>query len=152
MISFQELMQSLSPILDEINKKDSLVLNDTIQRTVNSISIGNFNSIYERAKQLEINWNKVSFMSMSDSTVDSLMLSEYKIAVAQCTIKFSEGENIYGIEYGLRFINKQWRIEEIHPYIVVYDKNGGVEGVMRNDGYDTYMDGYSHPPKKYIKK
>jgi hypothetical protein len=155
MISVKEMMQLINPVLKDLAKeKDSADLIDTSKIATEFFlhSAGSIDAIYARGKQLQINWDRVSLISMSDSTTDAYMLSEYGIAQAQCTIKFSEGENTYGIEYGLRYLNKQWKIEELHPYIVVCKKDGGVKGVMRQDGYDTNMDGYNHPPQKYIKK
>ena len=114
MISLRELAQLVNPILKDYQKEkdDSVFIIDTNKITPNSgYNTYNIDSFYARANQVEINWDRVSFISMSsDSIADSYMLSEYGIAEAQCTIKFSEGENIYGIEYGLRFINKQWKI------------------------------------------
>jgi hypothetical protein len=155
MVSLKELTQLMKPMLKNFaNKEDSIIEIDTNLTALNSTLYGarNIDSVYARAKQLEINWNRVTFIGMSDSAANEYMLKEYGTAVAQCTIKFSEGKNIYGIEYGLRFIRRQWKIEELHPYIVVYKKDGSIEGVMRQDGYDTYMDGYNHPAQKYIKK
>ena len=154
MISATELVQLIEPMLQDVLKnKDSVVNLDTTQLALSPIVFSKVDGIYDRAKGLEINWDSVVFVStFYDSAVYQYMLSEYKDAEAQCTLKFSEGENVYGIEYGLRFINNHWKIEEIHPYIVVYNKDGKVEGIMRHDGYDTYMDGYTHPPQKYKKK
>jgi hypothetical protein len=153
MVSLKEFVQLMEPALKDIAaKRDSSIEIDT-----NAIVLyepeyraelkNNIDTLYALAERLKINWNKAAFISMSDSTVDHYMLSEYGVATAQCTIKFSDGDRVYGIDYGLRFMNKKWVIEELHRYIVVYNKDGSDAGVMRENGYDTDMDGYSHTKK-----
>jgi hypothetical protein len=151
MLSLDEMIKSLNALMKDYQKeKESVTTFDsnTLAPLLSHRNTQNIDAFYERAKQLKINWDRVEFVSVSDSTVDSYMLSQFGTALAQCTIKISEGQNIYGIDYGLRFINKQWKIEEIHPYIVVYEKDGRIKGVMRQDGYDTDVDALNPPKKK----